>query len=546
MFLKKWAGMALAVLGIAAVFSLYSGPALAAPAIVDALPAIASMKPYAALVLAVGLEPLRAQHAALKARADAKLAEVKDGMAADALAKIETDHAAILADLSAVQAAIGAEEKKSPPAPKAWAAGFYASASDTGMTLAQLNEIVTASASHDEAKDALIRAMAKRNENKPGPGGNPAIVVADARDKFVEGATRALMAATPILSQEKTAERNEFSDMSLIELARMSLDRSGIRLQAHGRDAVINAVFAPMMSSGGMHSTSDFVNILSNVANKSMLKGFEETEETFGRWTSKGSLRDFKPTTRVDIGLFGTLDVVREGGEYTFGTISDRKDTAVLATYGKMFGITRQVVINDDLSAFTKVPNKMGRAAKRTVGNLVYGILTMNPNMADGVALFHANHGNLATGGGSAIGVDSLDAGRSAMAKQKDPDSKAVALGIRPKFLLVPVSLEGKSLQLVNSTADPSQANPNVANRVAKIGEVIPEARLDAASLTAWYLAASPGEVDTIEVLYLNGQETPTLEQKVGWTVDEVQFKVRLDAAAKCWEHRGLYKGAGA
>jgi phage major head subunit gpT-like protein len=58
--------------------------------------------------------------------------------------------------------------------------------------------------------------------------------------------------------------------------------------------------------------------------------------------------------------------------------MSDRGVNLVLATYGKIFPITRQAIINDDLGAFTKVPAKMGTAAKRTIGNLVYAILTSN------------------------------------------------------------------------------------------------------------------------------------------------------------------------
>ena len=544
MKLSKLGGFALVAGLIAAVVLFSVHPAAAAPAFAEAVQGFSTLKPYAAIVLAVGLEPLRAQYAEAKAAADAKMAEMKDGLAADAVAKIETEHAALMADVSTVATALAAEERK-PHAGKAWAAGFYASAGASGLSLAELNGIVATSASHEDAKDALITAMAKtRNENKPGPSGN-AIVTADARDKFVEGATRALMAQTTILSGEANAERNEFTGRSLIELARMSLDHAGIKPRGFGVEPVLAAVFMPVMS-GGLHSSSDFVNILSNVANKSMLKGFDEVEETFDKWTGTGNLRDFKPTTKVDLGLFDSLDMVREGGEYQWGSIGDRKETAMLATYGKMFGVTRQTMVNDDLDAFSTVPNKMGRASKRTIGNMVYGLLIANPTMSDGVALFHVDHGNLLTGAGSAMSVDALDAGRTAMAKQKDKDKKAVALGIRPKFGLLPVALEGKTIQIVNSTTEPGQANPNLANRVAKMVEPIADARLDAASATAWYLAASQSQFDTIDVLYLNGQKAPTLEQANGWKVDGVEFKIRIDAAVKAWEFRTLLKANGA
>ncbi|ESY71900.1 hypothetical protein X740_33620, partial [Mesorhizobium sp. LNHC221B00] len=87
-----------------------------------------------------------------------------------------------------------------------------------------------------------------------------------------------------------------------------------------------------------------------------------------------------------------------------------------------MFAITRQAIINDDMSVFTRIPSRMGRAAIRTVGNLVYAVLTANAAMSDGVALFHTNHKNIGTG---AIAMASLDAARAKMALQKDPDDLA-------------------------------------------------------------------------------------------------------------------------
>jgi len=189
----------------------------------------------------------------------------------------------------------------------------------------------------------------------------------------------------------------------------------------------------------------------------------------------------------------------------------------------------------------------MGRAAKRTIGNLVYAVLTSNPAMSDSVALFHtATHKNLATGGGSALGTSSLDAGRTAMGRQQDVDAKATALNIRPKWLIVPLTLEGSANVYMKSQTEVGQANPNVANKVAGMANVIADGRLDTASTTAWYLAADAGQHDTIEVDYLNGIEVPTLERKAGWSIDQLEWKVRIDAAVKAWEWRTLYKGAGA
>lgn len=427
---------------------------------------------------------------------------------------------------------------------KSWAANFYASAGTTGLTLADINTIVGGAVTLEAAKDALIAKLAEaRGGVMPNAQGGHVSMGADATERFVEGVTKGIMAKVPALAQH--GERNEFTGRRMFELARMSLDIRGIRDQFRDDYAMLDRAMAPVIMAGAL-STSDFVNILANVAHKSMLKGYDEAPETFREWTATGTLSDFKTVSRVDLGIFPALDQVGEGEEYKYAKLSDRGITIALATYGKMFPITRQAIINDDLNAFTKVPGKMGAAAHRTVGNLVYAILTANANMPDGNALFSAAHKNIATGAGSALGVASLDAGRVAMAKQQDKDKNAVALNIRPSFLLAPVALQGSAHQLMTSQTEPGQNNAALANRVANMAKVITDARLDAASATTWYLAGSPTQYDTIEVSYLNGAAQPVLEQREGWNVDGVEFKVRHDAGVNLLDYIAFYCGVGA
>lgn len=428
------------------------------------------------------------------------------------------------------------------PAAKAWGAAFYASAELSGLPLADLNKIVQDSEDLPTAQARLIDAMAKaRNADKPKAGASSAEVVEDGRDRFKAGAEKAILAKVGL----EGGERNEFSTFSMRELARASLDVRGERYTGKTSEGLMRMAFA---SVAGGHSTSDFVQILANVANKSMLKGFEEADETFEAWTARGNLPDFKPQRRIDLNLFTSLKQVQEGAEYEQGSIGDRGETIQLAKYGRTFHITWEAMINDDMDVLSKIPNRMGRAAKRTIGDLVYAILTSNPTMSDSVALFHtATHGNLATGGGSALSEGTLDTARAAMAKQKDPDSKATGgLNIRPRHLLVPVALEGLANQLMNSRTSVGQANPDVASRVAGLAQVISDARLDTASLTAWYLAANAQQYDTIEVAYLDGISEPEMFEDESFNIDGTSYKVRLVAGVKALDWRGLYKANGA
>lgn len=390
---------------------------------------------------------------------------------------------------------------------------------------------------------AVDRAMIKMGEGHEPIAGNfhhRVETVETEQAKFKTGVIAALSLKAGMLSRDLAAKErnNEFKSMTLLELARAALRINNVSTSGMSKLEVVAAAFT--------HTSSDFANLLANVAEKSMLMGYDEAEETFQLWTRPGTASDFKPIKRVDLNSFPSLELVPEGGEYKYGTVGDRGETVQLATYGKLFSITRQAIINDDLNAFTSIPRRQGRAAIRTVGNLVYAVLTSNPNMSDGVALFHATHNNLLTG--SAPNTTSVDAMRVAMAKQKDGGENAHALNIRLAHLLVPMALEGTAKVVAESEFEVGAATRNntTPNSVRGTFDVISDARLDAASASVWYGAANAGQHDTVEVTYLDGQDQPYLEAQNGWDVDGAEFKVRIDAAVSPLDFRTMAKNPGA
>jgi hypothetical protein len=404
-----------------------------------------------------------------------------------------------------------------------------AAVAKAGLAGEYADELVNGGWTVQEAQAMIIDKWSKEGV-KPTVS---ASVTVDAADNFVEGATQALMAKAGLGKHDPA---NSLNNRSLFDLAEMTLVQAGAGTRGMDKMSLVQAAFSPRAAI--THTSSDFTRILANVANKAMLKGYEEAGETFQRWTAAGSLPDFKPQSRVDLNLFPSLEKVEEGAEYTYGTIGDRGESIQLATYGRLFSVTRQAIINDDMSAMVRVPQRMGRAAIRTVGNLVYAILTGNPTMADGQPLFSAAHNN---DGNLGLSIDGLDAGRVAMALQQDPDGVAVGgLNIQPAYLIVPVALSGEARILLNSQYVPGETF--VPNRVQGFAELVFDARLDANSSTEYFLAASPSLYDTIEVAYLNGAQAPVLEQKEGWGVDGVEFMVRLDAGVKALDFRGLYR----
>ncbi|EDM3333889.1 hypothetical protein CRW59_02285 [Salmonella enterica subsp. enterica serovar Newport] len=123
-------------------------------------------------------------------------------------------------------------------------------------------------------------------------------------------------------------------------------------------------------------------------------------------------------------------------------------------------------------------------------------------------------------------------------------NNAGAVLNIPPRFLLVPVELEDRATQLIRSTSLPDAQNSGVFNPYNDALTVITEARLDADSVKSWYLLAGQGS-DTIEVAYLDGIDTPYLEQQQGFTVDGVTFKVRIDAGVSPLDWRGMVKSSG-
>ncbi|HHD7095357.1 TPA: ClpP-like prohead protease/major capsid protein fusion protein [Escherichia coli] len=343
------------------------------------------------------------------------------------------------------------------------------------------------------------------------------------------------------LGYERPERGNPYAMMSLFEMAQASLVDRGITVSGFiNRSQVVNAAFT--------HSSSDFSHILAGGAEKSVLKGWQDSGETFQKWTRTGSLSNFHEAKRVGLNGFSKLDKVPEGAEYKYITTSDKGVPIALATYGNIFSVTRQAIINDDLTQLTTIPMAMGRAAARTVGNLVYLLLTSNGKFTDGKALFHADHKNLIA---KDMDMEGLNEARKLMRLQEDANGDS--LNITPAFVLVPAALESAAHRAILSSSSlfpvdgvgTINQNPGIINVVKDMAEVIVEPRLDKANNKEWYVAAAKG-MDTIEVAYLDGIDTPYLEEQEGFTVDGVAWKVRIDAGVAALDYRGLLKSNGA
>ena len=317
-------------------------------------------------------------------------------------------------------------------------------------------------------------------------------------------------------------------------MARSFLEGEGVRVRGLSRDEI---------ATRALHTTSDFPAILAAVTNKTLRDAYAAAPRTFPPLARRATAADFKDMHRLQLGEAPQLETVNESGEFKRGSMGEGKESYRVETWGKVIGITRQVIINDDLDAFTRIPALFGTAAATLESDVVWGIVISNPNMADGVALFHASHRNLA-GTGTALDVANLGKARAQMAKQTGLDGRTV-LNIRPAFLVVPSSLELTAEQLIAQNLVPAKSTDVVPQSIRSLA-VIAEPRLDPTSgAVPWYLFASPSSIDTIEYAYLEGQDGVYIETRIGFDVDGVEIKARLDFGAKAIDWRGLFKNAG-
>ena len=281
--------------------------------------------------------------------------------------------------------------------------------------------------------------------------------------------------------------------------------------------------------------TSSLPGILSAAANKSMAKGYQAAQTTFEQFTTVGSNTDFKEATRYRLSEAGSLFEIKENGEFVQDELTEGSAKTKVLTYGRGFSFTRQMIVNDDLSALTRIPSLYAAQAKRGINRLVYKALAE--------AKFTAKDGNLAATG-AALSLATIDEARQAMRKQKNLRGEEF-LNITPKYLIVPTKSEFLARQLLTSTSDPNATHYGVTNPLMGSLQIITDAELDALDTDAYYFLADQMLMDTIEVTYLNGNQRPVIESQVAFDTLGIRYRIYMDYGVTVVDTKGIYKNAG-
>jgi hypothetical protein len=302
------------------------------------------------------------------------------------------------------------------------------------------------------------------------------------------------------------AESREFRGMGLQQMLLLAARANGYT-GTNVKSDLRGVMQAAFRVQAAQFSTISLPTILSNAANKFLTAGFMAVDQSWRDIASRRPLSDFKPAVVVRLTGNATFEEVPADGEIKHGTLGESEFQNQLRTYAKMYGITRQDIVNDDLGALTAIQQKLGRGGALKLNQVFWA------QFLDDSAFFTSDNGNLLSGGTTPLGLTGLTLGMTKFRRQTDPDGELLAL--TPAILLVPPELEATALQLIGASSivtsgGTDQASlPNANPFFGKL-KVVVSPYLTAASV--WYLLAAPGELGAMEVGFLNGRDVPVIE----------------------------------
>jgi phage head maturation protease len=326
----------------------------------------------------------------------------------------------------------------------------------------------------------------------------------------------------------------QYAGASMIDMARGLLEARGERVRWMRPTAVFDT-----LCRGGQHTTSDFAFMINSAGQRYLLDAYKAITSSLKVLARKRDFVDFRKRFAIQAEGPAFLRNVPENAEFKQITLTEGSNGAQLGTFGEIFSISRQALINDDLGVFLQMMTFWARAQAGTEANFLTALIggTGVVMEEDGKALYHADHGNLAVSG-AAISVASLSAARQQMRTIKSRDGETPA-DVVPKYLVVGAAKETEAEQVLASitAAAPSDVNP-FTNKL----QLVVDSRQVGNS---WRLFADPSIHPVLEYGNLEGQDGLFTDTQVGFEVDGVAFKVRTDIGAGAIDWRGTYMNPG-
>ncbi|MGP1394174.1 MAG: prohead protease/major capsid protein fusion protein [Inquilinaceae bacterium] len=410
-------------------------------------------------------------------------------------------------------------------------------AATAGLDAGFADALITRGATVAEARTEALAALSQRGGPAIRTQATPDIVMgadhADPRTRAARIGEALYCRIDP--RHQPSAPARPYVGLSLPDIGRELLRAAGQPVTGLSPSTIIERA---------LHTTSDFALILGDTVGRTLRQAYEAAPAALKSAARQTTARDFRAKHRLQLSEAPTLEKVNEHGEFKSGTLAEAEETYKIGTFGRIVGITRQALVNDDVGAFADLSARLGRAAMDFESQFLVELLTTGagsgPVLAEGKTLFHADHANRA-GAGGVIAEGTLSAGRLAMRTQKDLTGKPI--NVRPRFLLVPAALETTAEKLLTAIQAATAADVNPFGGQL---DLLVDSRLDAVSATRWYVVADPAQIDGLEYAYLDGAPGPQIESRSGFEVDGVQIRVRLDYGAGFVDFRSWYMNPGA
>lgn len=401
--------------------------------------------------------------------------------------------------------------------------------------------------SMDTVRAAVLDQLRQTSGPANAPVRHDIEMVADSAERFRDAAIDALSMRSGLKVEKPADGAMELRGMSLKNIAIECLSQQGqsasklMRMSDTDLFGEVRREFA--------NPTALFPAILDAAINKAIVEKYTYAGTTFERWTTKGTLHDFKmsPDREYLMSEAEPFEKVPENGEIKAGMVSttllpQRK----LDTYARSFSMTRQAFINDDIGFLSAIPGKYAAAAKRTINKQCYEILYKNGKIFDGENFFCAKHGNLLASG-TGMTADAIKKMRTALRQQKDPFGSSIIS--TPNFLILPVSEEYDYAaqqiflsQTINTTDNTQAYNPLYGMQFDVISDNMLNT-LAGENAAPWFMGDKG--IPCIKVDYLNGIETPTVQRVDSGDTLAYKWNFFLDWGITVVDFRGITRNPG-
>lgn len=425
----------------------------------------------------------------------------------------------------------------------------------TGLTLADVNKVIADSQRLVEAKQSAVALI------------NKSTLPDAAKTRLVESVQSSEDVSTDKVQKLIDSEISylskftESGKVNMPEGAQYSDNPSGVELLTALFDPankdVVSLKEAYIDLTGDKHCTgrlndcsrtrmvealdSDSLpNVLADVVNRRVVEVYGSLEK-YQLWRKVfrvATATDFKDQNVTEWGGYGDLQEVLESGAYPeLAKPTDSNAKYRVSKKGGLATITLEMIKNDDRNIITQIPNKLARAAARTLSKFAWDFYLNNRNAPDGKALFHADHNNLFS---NALSQEELMVHWRAIMNQQELDTGEM-LEIEPAYLLC-------SLGNVDTAFDLFQRMQNNDKGFAQQLNLEILRVPGATDPNDWGLMTDPSELANFEMGFLDGMENPEIftqdMQNVGtvFTNDQTTMKMRHIYGGQCTDFRGATK----